>query len=162
MGSSVSFYCGPEDTKALVEYAESLGLSLIGMTLDRLEVERDPKRGPFCYLSFLNVGDLHPYGTPAINISDATDPLIELLRSYYDPPYLVSGRIYWSNDVPEFAKRTKPYFVKLKKWVQQNWAKRPDSAFYFGPEANLLVEEEGAEPVTFHPDKIKGEVIVTK
>lgn len=160
MGSSISFYCGPDDNLDLVNFIKSLDLSLVGMSLNSIDVPYNPSDGPFCFLSFLKVDELHPYGEPPVDISDVTDPLIEFLRSYYEPPYLVSGRIYWSNDVRELAKLTKPYYKKLSDWIKKNWIKREDSSFYFGPEANRLVEEESAKPVTFHPDKTKGEVIV--
>lgn len=157
MGSSVSFYCGPEDDQALREQAKSIGLDLVPAWLDKLDSYSDAnaERNPFSYLTFLPIDELHPYGKPPVNIGDAIDPLIEFLRAYYDPPYLVSGRIYWSTDVKSLAAKTKPYYTKLARWVRKNWTKRSDSSFYFGPQAARLVEEHGAKPVTFHPDKTK-------
>jgi hypothetical protein len=147
MGSSVSFYCGPDDHKALFEFALSIGLHLIPPD-DSRPISDNPKEGPFCYLSHSQLSELVPYG-PHRRYTYATHPLIEFLRAYYDPPYLVSGRLYWSNDVRDLASVTKPYFIRLARWVRTNWQKVEKHAFYFGPQAQLLFRAQGAIPRTF-------------
>jgi hypothetical protein len=147
MGSIVSFYCGEKDNQALHEYAESIGLSIVPPTLDR-PVDTDPVLGPFCFLSVVPKGTLSPYGNPPIKISDATDPVIGFMRAYYKNPYLVLGDIYWSDDVPDYAKQTKPYYQKLAKWIKREWEKYGD--FYIGPEARVLLDK-GAKMVNALP-----------
>jgi hypothetical protein len=151
MGSSISFYCGKEDNLALEEQAKALGLFVVPMRLDR-EVPADPAQRPFCYLSLLPPEQLHPYGMPAVNVSEATDPMIELLRSYYLHPHLVSGRLYWSDDIKPLAALTKKPYTQLARWIRSNWRKLDGSSFFFGPEAERLVKDLVAIPVTFAPD----------
>jgi hypothetical protein len=152
MGSSVSFFCGSKDTESLTEYATSLGLFLVPLLSDSNQrVSTDTSEYPFCYVSLVPAEQLHPYGDPAI-VSNAKDPLIEFLRAYYKAPYLVSGRIYWSTDHKEHAAITKSAYAKLARWVRTNWKKREGHSFYFGPEAEKLIETEGAIPTTFAPN----------
>lgn len=152
MGSSVSFYAAKSDIRALTEYAKELGLHLASINLGETVNEDDPSDGPFCLLSLMPVAELEPYGNPPTMIGKPTDPTIEFMRSYYEPPYLISGNIYWYNDVKETGQITKPAYSKLARWIKSNWEKRPDYSFYFGPEAERLVEQEGAIPTTFPPD----------
>lgn len=114
MGSSVEFFAGPADDIALCAEVKNFGLHLVTPWLDQLgRVDPEqPSKGAFWFLSFLPIEDLHPYGDPPVQISDATDPLIELLRSYYDPPFIIAGRLYWSDDVPALSRQTKPYYSK--------------------------------------------------
>lgn len=151
MGSSVSFYGGPADIGALTDYAKSLGLYLapprVGQT-----VSEDPADGPYCLLSVVPVDELVPVGVPPVRLGTAWNPTLEFLRSYYKPPYLISGRIYWSNDVAETARITKPAYSNLARWIRKHWKKREDFAFYFGPEAEKLVDQQGAIPSVFSPD----------
>ena len=155
MGSSVAFYCGDSDIAALQEYALSLGLNIVPPTLD-IGVSEDPSEGPFCYLSVIPKDKLSPYGESAIKVSDATDPLIGFMRAYFKNPYLVLGHIYWSDDVPDLAKRTKPFYQKLVRWIQKEWGKFGD--FYIGPEAKSLFDK-GAEMVNVLPNQANIEII---
>ena len=40
----------------------------------------------------------------------------------------------------------------MTRWVRANWKKRDGHSFYFGPEAEKLIETEGAIPTTFAPN----------
>jgi hypothetical protein len=153
MGTSVMIFAGPKDDRALVEYAASLGLRLVPPRLDQVGTVafEEPSQGPFWYLSFLPVENLHPYGNPPVKVGSATDPLIEFIRSYYEPPYLVAGRVYWSTDVPDLARQTKPHFTKLARWIRKHWKRRKEDGYYIGPDAQRLVEEGKAQPVYFPP-----------
>jgi hypothetical protein len=71
--------------------------------------------------------------------------LINFTRSYYDPPYLIAGRLHWSDDVEEFGGLTRPYFRTLGSRVRRHWRRRPEDGFYIGPDAERLVREEGAQ-----------------
>ena len=142
-----------EDTRELTRFASTMGLRLLPFNIDQIgnpDMD-DPEARPGCYLSYLPVEELHPYGEPPIKISDASDPLIQFLRPYYSRPYLVAGRIYWSDDAPEFEDLTKPYYNKLQRWVRKNWKKREEDGYYVGPEAERLIRDEGAKPVYFPP-----------
>jgi hypothetical protein len=155
MGSTIAFYCGENDTRSLEEYALSIGLALVSTTIDA-KVSASIDEGPYCYLSVLPISDLNPYGEKKNKLSDATDPLIGFMRSYFMNPYLVLGHLYLSNDVPDLHKITKPYYSKLSKWVKRNWSKYGD--IYIGPDATKLIDsgaqKVNALPGTFTYEKI--------
>jgi hypothetical protein len=152
MGLGVPFFAGPGDDHSLRLFIESQGLLLIPMRVDLdPALVTDARRYAAWFISFIPLMELHPYGKlPRVNC--ATDPLIELQRSYYDPPLLVAGRLYWSDDVREFRELTKPYFVRVAEWIQKHWQKREEDDFFIGPDALRLVSEEGAKLVYFPPD----------
>ena len=113
MASSIGFYCGNGDIADLSQFARSVGLHLIPMQLDQDGVGLPSEDGPACYLSVVPRGELHPYGTPAVKISDVTDPLLFFMRAYYKAPYLVLGHLKWNDDKAEFAAITRPYYQKI-------------------------------------------------
>lgn len=158
MGNSVGFYCSSSDCKALQQYAVSIGLSVVPPILGN-SVSDDPELGSFCYLSVIAENELTPYGSPPVKISDATDPLIGFMRAYYKHPYLVLGHIYWSNDVPDLAKKTRSFYQKLAKWIKGNWEKYGD--FYIGPEAKELFNK-GAKMVNVLPGQSGLETVHVK
>ena len=141
------FFAGPDDDRAFREYGDSIGLSLIPPRIDRIGCV--PVEGPgsasFWYFSNIRPQELHPYGDPKVKISDALDPLVQYSRSFYDPPNLIAGRIYWSNDVPELASRSKPIYSKLAAWIKKSWERRRQDGYYVGPQAKRLADEEGIE-----------------
>ena len=153
MGSSIEFFAGPADDRALCAEARDSGLHLVPPWLDQLESADvdNPAKGPFWFLSFVPIRDLHPYGDPPVQVSDATDPLIELLRGYYDPPHLVAGRLYWSNDVPALSRQTKPHYTRLARWIRRSWMKRPEDGYFIGPDALQLIAKHGAKTTYLHP-----------
>ncbi len=148
MGNSVGFYCGQSDSQSFQDFALSIGLHIVPLSIEN-KVDADPSDGPFCFLSLVKQDELHPFGVPAVRISDARDPLIGYMRAYYKSPYLVLGHIYWSNDVPALAAQTKGYYQKLARWIRKEWEKYGD--FYISPEAVKLMRE-GAEMVNVLPD----------
>jgi hypothetical protein len=144
MSRAIYFFADPSDTKALTEYAQSLGLSVVPMRLVPAEIEASrirPQDHPVCYLSPIPVDALHPYGSPPVNLSGATDPLLEYWRSRVAGSTLVQGRLYWSDDAMEFASVTKPFFSKLQRWIRKNWQRRKEDGYYIGPGAGLAVAE---------------------
>lgn len=153
MGSSIQFFAGPADDRALCDAARAIGLSLLTPWLDQLDTADPdkPETGAFWYLSTVPTAGLHPYGSPPVQVSDATDPLIELLRGYYVPPFLVAGRLYCSDDVPALSRQTKPYFSRLARWVRSNWKRRTEDGYYIGPEAMRLVAEDQAQVAYIPP-----------
>jgi hypothetical protein len=44
--------------------------------------------------------------------------------------------VYWSDDVAEFARRTRSAFAKLSGWIKANWQKQKN--YYVGPVATNL------------------------
>ena len=149
MGSSVGFYCGPTDIDALQGFAVSTGLHLVPMTIDKENVLA-PGDGPFCYLSLAPKSELHPFGKPPVKLTDAKDPMLGFVRAYFKNPYLVAGHIYWSNDVAALAAKTKPYFQKLRDWVEREWELLPGGGYYVGREAKELIAK-GAQMVNELP-----------
>ena len=145
MGRSVYFFCTAADNQLLSEEAIRVGLRMypILMSQEEIQTSDDPIDGPFCYLSVVPRSETHPYGDPPI-IGPATDPLLDSMRAYYKPPTLVMGRIYWSDDVPELAKITKPYFLKLFKWIKKQWHRNADGQ-YMGWEAKKLHDSGQAQ-----------------
>lgn len=146
MGSYTCFYCGNSDTTALQDFALSLNLHLIPMTIDG-EVKA-PASGPYCYLSIAPRSELHPYGDPPIRLTDVRDPMLGFMRGYFREPFLVFGHIYWSNDVKGLAAQTKPYYAKLRSWIKREWRRHGDQ--YIGPEAERLISA-GAQMVNTLP-----------
>jgi hypothetical protein len=149
MGSSIGFYCGPADNNAIQRFAESIGLHLVPTSIDK-PVNTVPELGPYCFLSLLPVSELHPYGEPCVRVTDARDPMIGFMRSYFKDPYLVAGHLNWSDDVSALAVKTKPYFQQLTKWIKQQWTLLPGGGFYVGPEGRTLVDR-GAQMVNVLP-----------
>lgn len=152
------FFAGPEDDRRLCEYAASLGLSVLPMLWGR-EKPGDPKEYPACFLSALPSEKLHPYGNPPV-IGPATDPLLEFTRSYYTAPFLVAGRIYWSDDAELLAKETKGYFAKLSSWIKKRWHRRSDG-YFVGPDGERLLRE-GLAQVTYLPPGTRVEQVSTR
>jgi len=154
VGRSVMFFAGPNDDCRIRERAGSLGLSVIPPRIDRIGLE--PLDGPgsasFWYFSCVAPQELHPYGEPKVRLSDALDPLIQYSRSVYDPPNLIAGRIYWSDDVPEMAAKTKRAFSQLAAWIRRSWERRKQDGYFVGPHANQLAEEEGVNFLYLPPD----------
>jgi hypothetical protein len=146
MGSNTCFYCGNSDTGALQDFALSLGLHLVPMTIEG-EV-KDPASGPYCYLSIAPRSELHPYGDPPIRLTDVRDPMLGFMRGYFKDQFLVFGHIYWSNDVKALAVQTKPYYAKLRSWIKREWRRHGD--IYIGPEAECLISA-GAQMVNTLP-----------
>jgi hypothetical protein len=142
MGSSVPFYAAMEDDSALVAYAGCLGLVLVPRVLPEGSLSperlRDPSAYGLCYFSVDPVERLHPYGNPPRMVSPATDALIEFHRSRLQGDTFTIGRIYWSDDVAEFAQRTRPAFGKLRDWIKANWRKQEN--YYIGPGAAEAIE----------------------
>lgn len=142
MGFGIYFFAGRQDNRKLCDFATSLGLIMLPILNDRPQImpDDDPASGPCCFLSPLPRAELHPYGKPA-GIGDATDPLIEFLRSYScRPNCLVMGRVCCSDDVRAFVPITKPYFSKIANWIRREWVKLPAGHQYIGPEALSLAE----------------------
>jgi hypothetical protein len=146
MGKNISIFTGAQDDRDLRQYIRSVGLHLVPLRvdLDPALVE-DPGSYTGWFISFLPPDQLHPYGASPVRIGPATDPLIDFTRSYYAPPYLIAGRLYWHGGNNEFARLTAPYFRILGSWVRRHWRRRPEDGFYIGPDAERLVREEGAQ-----------------
>lgn len=133
MGSGIYFFAGSSDSVELNRAIDDIGLIKVPYRLDT-KVHESADQGPFCYLSFLPVDQLHPYGKPPVKVSDATDPLLQFMQAYVDREGLVAGRIYWPDDNSETATLTKPYYQKVARWIRKNWSKG-EEGYYFGPEA---------------------------
>lgn len=160
MGKNVPYFAGPDDHSALMGQIEAIGMVVVppcpGLP-DR--GADDPSKGPCCLLSFLDPRELHPYGPSPQRVSEAVDPLLSFVRAYYAPPHLVAGCISWSDDSPELAKQTKPYFTRLRRWMDNNWRKRREDGYYVGPQADDLIAD-GAETLYFPPGTTIQEVPV--
>ena len=163
MGSSVSFFAGHDDDVALREFAKSIGLILLHPYAPRMTEEKNqaafdnPIQGGF--FSFLSLDALHPRTNPPGELCEVIDPLIPYVRPYYAPPILVAGHLFWNTDVSELARQTKPYFQKLRRWVQSNWKMREEDGYYIGPQAQKILEEERAR-IAYLPPEVKVRTIV--
>jgi hypothetical protein len=155
MGNSIAFFSGSSDTEAFQDFAASLGLHLVPMTVDK-KVVPAPADGPFCYLSLVPISELHPYGEPRKQITEAKDPMLGFMRAYFKNPYLVLGHLHWSDDVAALATQTKPYYQKLRNWIKHEWESYGD--VYIGPEAKELIEK-GAQMVNALPGQAALHVI---
>jgi hypothetical protein len=146
MGSNVVIYGSETDCRALEEFTQSLGLSLLGpmVGVAALKSGRD---GPWCYLSLRPKNELHPFGVPP-RYTDARDPLLGFMRPYYSEPYLVLGHIHRSMDVQSLAVLTELPFNRIKRWIKANWTKYGDA--YIGPGVVDLIER-GAQKVNVLP-----------
>ena len=149
MAQCIYLFAGPSDNRALSEYVLSLDLRMYPILIQQPEfsVADDPVAYPFSFLSPTKREHLHPYGNP-LRISDATDPLIELMRPYLKDNTLVIGRLYCSDDVKTFFTVTKPYFAKIAEWIRNQWHRLPTGQ-YIGPEAQCLME--GGVQLAFFP-----------
>jgi hypothetical protein len=159
MSRQVCFFTGSEDDRALRDYIKSLGLRLVPLRVDLdPKLEYEPSRYPGWFISLLPLEDLHPYGPPPQRVNCATDPLIEFRRSYYVPPHLIAGRVYWSSGLQEFRDLTKRHFLKIAAWIRRHWTQRSEDGFYIGPDALRLVREEGAQ-LAYLPPGVPIEVV---
>lgn len=168
MASSIYFFCGPEDYRELIQFVASIGLFVFPVCpvdIDPATGEHwakdNPQEAPLGFLSFLPIDQLHPYGSPVgMKIDDTVDPMILFIFPYYQPPYLVAGSFQLSTD--KFSAQTQPYFRKLANWIRKHYRKRPEiKGFYFGPQADNLVDEEGAQAVGFIPGTLEIKTIET-
>jgi hypothetical protein len=150
MGLSVYLFAGPKDYRAFSEYSRSTGLRMYSILVDQPEETspENPSLYPFVYLSPHAREELHPYGQPP-GIGPATEPLLELMKPYFKDNVLVIGRIYCSNDLPQLFAVTKPWFMRLRKWIKNEWERLPTGQ-YIGPEAKEL-EHKGAKLAYFPP-----------
>jgi hypothetical protein len=152
----ILIFAGLEDDLALRTYAQSLGLTLLHPHAFRMTAEENerafdnPIQGGL--FSFLPVQQLHRHPHPDIGFCEALDPLILYIRPSYRPPYLVAGQIHWYTDVRTMADQTKPYFQKLRRWVQTNWRRRDEDGYYVGPAAERLLVEGKAQATYLPPD----------
>ncbi|MDM8007203.1 MAG: hypothetical protein QUV05_13775 [Phycisphaerae bacterium] len=153
---TVLLFAGPDDDSAFRAYARSIGLVLLNPHAYRMSVEEnersfdDPIQGGL--FSFLPVESLHRHPHPNIGLCEALDPLIRYVRPRYSPPHLIVGQLIWYTDVAEFARQTKPYFEKLRRWVRANWRHREEDGYYVGPQAERILQEEGAKVAYLPPD----------
>ena len=147
MSSSIGFVCGEQDDRDLLEHARSIGLYIIAGEIGHT-VNPDASKWPGCYLSLVPEDELHPYGDPPVKIADVIDPMLFLLRSYYQEPYLVFGHIQWNNDNKALGTQTKPAYQKLCRWIKSEWRKWEDT--YVGPQAQIHLDA-GAEVVPVLP-----------
>lgn len=146
---TVLVFAGPKDDAAFRAFAKSIGLTLLHphaykMTAEENERAFDnPIQGG--YFSFLPVEQLHRHPHPNIGFCEALDPLILYIRPSYRPPCLVAGHVVWCTDAKVFAPQTKPYFLKLRRWVQTNWKLREEDPYYIGPDAERILRDEDAK-----------------
>ena len=150
----ILIFASPEDDASLRIYAKSIGLILLHPHAYKMTAEEnerafdDPIQGG--YFSFLPVDQLHCHPHPNIGLCEALDPLVLYIRPSYRPPYLVAGQIQWYTDVRSMADQTKPYFQKLRRWVQANWRRRDEDDYYVGPHADQILAKDKAQ-ITYLP-----------
>ncbi len=161
MGLSIYLFAGPADYKAFSGHCRSIGLKFYPILANMPEehLTDDPAQYPFAYLSVHPMEALHPYGNPSV-IGSATDPLLELMKPYLKGNTLVIGRLYCSDDVPEFYAVTRPIFSKLAKWIKKDWRRLPTGQ-YCGPEADSLMNT-GATLAYFPPGPTGQPLTITR
>jgi hypothetical protein len=138
MGRNIGFYCTQSDNDALEGFARSLGLHRVSPRID-MDSPALPQDGRYCFLSVVPRSELHPYGQPRVRVSHAKDPMLIFFRAYFRDPYLVMGQLIWSDDSRELAKRTKPCFDELCRWIRKEWERLPEGGFHVGPGAKQLM-----------------------
>ena len=160
----ILMFAGPEDDAAFRAFAKSIGLTLLNPHAYRMTPEENerafdnPIQGGL--FSFLPVEQLHRHPHPNIGLCDVLDPLIAYVRPNYAPPHLVAGQVIWETDVKAFARQTKPYFMKLRRWVQTNWTLREEDPYYIGPDAERILREENAKIAYLPPGVTIKKIVV--
>jgi Pentapeptide repeats (8 copies) len=151
MRRQLMFFAGPEDDRALRGYIEAAGLHLVPECTNADPTRADEPRSRLLWtISLLPPNKLHPRGSPP-RINCFEDPVIEFMPSYYDPPYLIAGRLWWPEARLEIRELTKPHFLKVAFWIRNNWHVRPMDGLCLGPDALRLVRDEGAQLVSVPP-----------
>lgn len=150
MGSRILFVAGPSDLEVLTNFIRSLGLHLVPLQSDQKYTD-DSRILTGCFISPVPAHELQTWGNPSVRYSDVLDPILRFTRSVYSPPYLTPGDIYWNNDVPALAAKTKSTFQRIARWVRKNWAKPEGDDWHFGPEARHLVFVKGIEATSMVP-----------
>jgi hypothetical protein len=150
MGSRTLFVAGPQDMKELNAFIRSLGMYMVSPGPDFKYSDDETVLGR-CYVSPIPAGKLKVSGPKYIWYSEVLDPIIPLMRSVYNPPYIRPGDLYWNNDVRELAVQTKPTFQAISRWIRKNWPKPEGDDWHFGPEARRLVFEEGVIATSLVP-----------
>jgi hypothetical protein len=148
MSVQINFFAAEGDDRALCGRARELGLWIIPTNWKRDEPwpkEFGPSEKRVCGLSIVAPDNLHPVevlpkGSGWLRAGWATDPVLEFDRSVVSGTDIVAGRIWWSDYPPDFARRTKPPFASLRKWIRAHWKRRGDG-FYVGPEAERLIAQ---------------------
>jgi len=146
MGSSVSFFSYESDDEELLKVIRGLGFHVVPPSV-HFPITFPPVDAaacPFCFISILDRSRLTPCGKNKDMISDAIDPLVELLRSYKKGDTLVAGRVFWSDDVRDLAVKTKPVYLAVTKWIKKNWSLRDSDGYYIGPSAAAFAESGGS------------------
>lgn len=146
MGSSLSFFAGETDDVQLLAFIREQGLHLVPpkVAYSGTFPPVDAAAYPFCYISLSEHSKLTPCGKGKDTISNAIDPLVELLRSYKKGETLVAGRIFWSDDVKDLATKSKPVYGAVTKWMKKNWKLRDSDGYYIGPRAAAFAESGGS------------------
>ena len=157
MAKQVPFFAGPDDELAFRAYFQSEQLYIVPIRADlKPDVIQGP-RHPICFVSPVPQEQLHPDTQTPPCVDYTRDPLIELARSYYVPPHLVAGRIWWPGE-RGFGRQSKPVYEKLARWIRSNWLRREIDGFYIGPDAIRLERDERAQLV-YLPPQVKIEVV---
>ena len=86
MARTILLIAAAGDYQQLVLYCEEIGLRLLPMMIGKSIPA--PKDGPVCYLG----EGLHPYGNPALRLSDVRDPLLLFVRPIARRRFLSTGK----------------------------------------------------------------------
>lgn len=166
MPGRILMFAGPKDDEAFRQHAESIGMLLLHPFAGRMTRKEskaafeNPQQGGL--FSFLGLEDLHPDNHPSGCLCEVVDPLLPYFRPWYQPPYLVAGQVVWNTDVKELAQQTRPYFQKLRRWVQKNWKRRQEDKYYIGPDAQRILQEQEAQIAYMPPNVTTKSVILDR
>jgi hypothetical protein len=90
MARTILLIAAAGDYQQLVFYCEEIGLRLLPMMIGKSIPA--PKDGPVCYLGRADSEGLHPYGNPALRLSDVRDPLLLFVRPIARRRFLSTGK----------------------------------------------------------------------
>ena len=136
MAHNIGMYCGPDDSKKLIEFIRSIQLNLIPLQVGQEIGKPDEIYG--LYLSPLKQEELVPYGDPPISFAPTVNPVFEMRRPYYKNNFLVTGFITLETYPKDIYTLLKPYYMKIYRWIRKNYRKYGD--FYVGFEAQELIK----------------------
>lgn len=122
------------DVQQIEDFAATLGLVVVPPSRRKSDpvLSQIPFEGPFCFLSLKPEEELRTYGK--FNAySDVFDPLLAFLRPQFVNNELTMGRLEQQED-KELSKMTKPLYLKIEKYIKNNWGSTPYGQ-YIGPEA---------------------------
>lgn len=142
MARTLMLLANETDYGALVAACSSFGLHLIPMQPG--SDIGSPAKHPVCFLSYLPQSELHPTNGTQPRFVEVIDPLLLFARPYQEAHFLVDGQIRLNEDNRVVARKIKPYFAKIERWLKRNWQHHKSIGAYIGPGGQHLLASSQA------------------